>query len=176
MSRAFVRDADDDSTELHERPVSSQPNFVTAEGLRQIESEVRRLEQARHAAAGDPAEAARLARDLRYWQKRYASARLVVVAADPQAVRFGVRVTLETEDGGERAWRLVGEDEADPAAGKISWASPLARSLLGRTVGDAVEFLGQRAEIVRLQGAEDAVLPGMPPPPKRTAAGSPLPP
>ncbi|HEY8014642.1 MAG TPA: GreA/GreB family elongation factor, partial [Dongiaceae bacterium] len=42
------------------------------------------------------------------------------------------------EDGTERRFAIVGEDEADPAVGKISWVSPLARALTGAAVGDSV--------------------------------------
>jgi transcription elongation GreA/GreB family factor len=61
-----------------------------------------------------------------------------------------VRVTLQYEDGAERSYTLVGEDEADPAQGLISWISPIAQALLGASVGDEVTLQGQRAEITKL--------------------------
>jgi transcription elongation GreA/GreB family factor len=66
-------------------------------------------------------------------------------------VRFGVKVTLGSAGGSRREFRIVGEDEAEPAQGRISWVSPLAVALIGKTLGDMVEFQGQDAEIVRLE-------------------------
>ena len=64
------------------------------------------------------------------------------------AVRFGGSVTIERDDGRTQTWRIVGEDEADPAAGSVSHVSPLARAVVGRRVGDEVKVAGQSAEIV----------------------------
>jgi transcription elongation GreA/GreB family factor len=153
MSRAFVRESDQ-AAALPERPVSEHPNFVTAAGLRKIEARILELEAARAAAkaGGDDAALAHAERDLRYWNQRRASARLVEPRSRPEVVRFGVRATLRFEDGAELAFRLVGEDEADPAHGLVSWVSPLAAALIGKAVGDEVEALGQSAEIVALEG------------------------
>lgn len=155
MSRAFIRESDQAAAAeiLPERPLSPHPNFVTAAGLEQIEAQVRSLEAARQAAraAQDEGERARIERELRYWSARRASARVIEPARAPDAVRFGVRVRLRLEDGSERAFRLVGEDEADPARGLLSWVSPLARTLLGKARGDVVEFQGAGAEIVALE-------------------------
>jgi len=93
----------------------------------------------------------RLERDLRYWSARRASARVVGPAAITDRVRFGMRVTLRLESGATSVWRLVGEDEAAAAQGLLSWVSPLAQSLLGREVGDAVAFQGGAAEIVSIE-------------------------
>ncbi len=93
---------------------------------------------------------ARVDRDLRYWQQRKATAKLVEPETEPVKARFGVRVTLQYEDGAERSYTLVGEDEADPAQGLISWISPIAQALLGASVGDEVTLQGQRAEITKL--------------------------
>jgi transcription elongation GreA/GreB family factor len=153
MSRAFVKESDHDHEPLPERPVSGHTNFVTHEGLRQIEAQIRDLDAQRQMArAGDDASSvARLDRDLRYWTKRRATARVVEPAASPDAVRFGVRVTLMLGSGEERTFRLVGEDEADPARGLVSWISPLAQALLGQARGDTVQFQGSEAQIVRIE-------------------------
>src|SRR5690606_12095703 len=123
-------------------------NFVTPEGLRQIESRIRDLEAELQAARAqeDNALCARVERDLRYWRQRRATARVVEPAASPDTVRFGVSVTLRFEDGTERTFRLVGEDEADPPQGLVSWVSPLAKALLGKEIGDMVDVQGRRAE------------------------------
>jgi transcription elongation GreA/GreB family factor len=137
MSRAFVRESDQDTESHPERALSTHPNLVTARGLAQLETRVRELEAERSAARGaaDNAALARIARDLRYFQARRDSAKEIAAPANPLQVRFGVRVRLQLADGNERSFRLVGEDEADPAAGLISYVSPLAQALLGRGVG-----------------------------------------
>ena len=56
-------------------------------------------------------------------------------------------MSIVREDGREQTWRIVGEDEADPAQGTVSHVSPLARALLGRRMGDEVSVAGQTVEI-----------------------------
>jgi|SRR5882757_5754302 len=153
MSRAFVKEADDKAPEdFPERAVSDHPNFVTARGLQLIEEAIRELERERDQAklADDTATLARINRDLRYWQQRKASAKLVTPEASPTKVRFGVIVTLSIEDGSERSFTLVGEDEADPQSGLLSWTSPVAQALFGRETGDDIVLQGSKAEIVRI--------------------------
>ena len=155
MSRAFVRENDGAEVpqDLPERPVSSHPNFVTARGLQQIERRIHELEAAREAPKRneDKDALARVDRELRYWQQRKATAKLVEPDPAPEKVRFGVRVRLQYEDGTERTFTLVGEDEADPAQGLISWISPIAQVLIGTSVGDEVALQSQRAEIMKLE-------------------------
>jgi transcription elongation GreA/GreB family factor len=154
MSRAFVKEMDgiDVPDDFPERPVSAHPNFVTARGLQLIEAQVREFEQQREQAklADDRPALARIERDLRYWQLRKASARLTEPETPAVKIRFGMRVTLREDTGKERKFVLVGEDEADPASGLISWASPVGHRLLGNEVGDEIEFQGKRAEIVHI--------------------------
>jgi len=152
MSRAFVRESDQETETLPERVISPHPNLVTPAGLRQIDERIRELETARKAARtdADRSTLARIARDLRYWNQRRATARVTETAASPDAARFGVQVTLELEDGTRRKFRLVGEDEADPARGLVSWVSPLGESLLGGRLGESVRFQDRDAEIVAL--------------------------
>ena len=154
MSRAFVKESDQDPGALPERAVSPHPNLVTARGLAALEARVRELEAGRRAArtAHDAAALAAIARDLRYFQARRDSARLVTPAAAPDAVRFGVLVRLERIDGTQLAYRIVGEDEADPAAGLISYVSPLAKAILGLTAGDDVAVAGASAVILKIEG------------------------
>ena len=89
---------------------------------------------------------------MRYWQARRETAELSVPDDGTDVVRFGMNVTLEDEDGNTRPWRIVGEDEADAARGKISHVSPLARALFGRRQGDAVSVNGKEWSIVALGG------------------------
>ncbi len=153
MSRAFVKETDQDTDPLPERAISEHPNLVTARGLALLEARVRELETERSSAraANDAPALARIARDLRYFQSRRDSARPVSPPADSEQVRFGVRARLRLEDGEEREFQLVGEDEADPKAGLISYVSPLAKSLMGKEVGERLPFGAQSAEIISLK-------------------------
>lgn len=158
MSRAFVRELDGDVPEvLPERPVSSHPNLVTARGARQIDERIAELERAREAARGgdDALATARVERDLRYWLKRRASAQRVDPEPDPDEVAFGTRVALRDDDGALRCFEIVGEDEAEPSEGRISWVSPVARALAGRCVGDRVALPGRRVTIEAIEPVPD---------------------
>jgi transcription elongation GreA/GreB family factor len=154
MSRAFVKelDGEDVGEELPERPISQHPNLVTGVGLARIEGEIARL-QREHAAAGaanDRAALARAARDLRYWNARRATARVVPPPSGSNQVQFGSTVTIVREDGRRQTFRIVGEDEADPAHGTLSHVSPLARALFGKQVGDTIQAGQSEAEIVTI--------------------------
>jgi transcription elongation GreA/GreB family factor len=153
MSRAFVKESDQEASgTLPERAISPHLNLVTADGLRLIDAQVRELEAAREAARAqtDSALIARIDRDLRYWRQRRATARLVEPPVKRDRIRFGLRATLRLDDGTELAFRLVGEDEADPAKGLISYASPIGTALMSQAVGDVVELMGRRAEITSI--------------------------
>ena len=142
MSRAFVKEGEGaEGDPLAELQVSPHRNLVTAEGLAQIQAQVERLRAALSAAraAEDRAEVLRLQRDLRYWSERQRTAEPVPAPA-PGVARFGSTVVLELPDGGRVTYRIVGEDEADPAQGRISYVSPLARRLIGARVDDEVEL------------------------------------
>lgn len=153
MSRAFVRESDQDPAALPDRTLSPHPNFVTPPGLAAIAARVRELGAERQAAraANDPALRARVERDLRYWNARRASARVVMPAAVADRVRFGMRVTLQLGNGARQTFRLVGEDEADAAQGLLSWMAPLAQSLLGREAADTVPYQGIEAQILSIE-------------------------
>jgi transcription elongation GreA/GreB family factor len=156
MSVAFRKEEDAESAaaDLPDRPISSHPNLVTASGLARLEAELAQARaaytaaQARGEVGADRTAMARATRELRYLSARRASAQLMT--RDPQArgVQFGDTVELERDDGRRQSFRIVGEDEADPAAGAISHVAPLARALLGREVGDEVEVAGHTLEIL----------------------------
>jgi transcription elongation factor GreB len=150
MSRGFVKEDDLEhaGTDLPERPLSEHPNYVTPTGLQQLQQQAADLEQQRLELAPrkeDPSaqqQLARINRDLRYVQARLESAILVNPAEqNRELVLFGARVTVEDENGDEHIFALVGEDEADIAAGKVSWVSPLARALIGHKIGDSVTWV-----------------------------------
>lgn len=153
MSRAFVKEQDDVPEELAERPISSSPNFVTPRGLRLMEVELeslrRALAHARH--EGDKAAIARASRDLRYWTQRRSTAQLVDPPKDTSAVGFATCVTIRCHDGRTQRFAIVGEDEADAAKGFIAYTSPMARTLLGRTVGDLADVPAGEVEIIALE-------------------------
>jgi transcription elongation GreA/GreB family factor len=63
----------------------------------------------------------------------------------------GAAVTVRRDDGRTQTFRIVGEDEAEPAKGTLSHVSPLARALFGKKVGDSVEVAGGEAEILAIK-------------------------
>jgi transcription elongation GreA/GreB family factor len=153
MSSAFIKEEDEGPREeLPDRPISPHRNLVTPEGLARIERDVARSHaEVDKARVADNAHALALAqRDLRYWTARRASAELVHPIADVSQARFGHRVLVEIEGGERRGFRLVGEDEADPAKGLIPYVAPLGGALLGKSVGDAVEVIHHSARIVEI--------------------------
>ena len=148
MSRAFVKEPDgsEPPEDLPERAISPHRNFVTANGLHLIEDEIKRLNTALEAAGREDKPA--ISRDLNYWLTRRASAELVEISEDISEVRFGHKVVIRREDNGkEQAYRITGQDEADPAKGLISYVSPLAIALLGKAIGDIIELANGEAEI-----------------------------
>jgi transcription elongation GreA/GreB family factor len=160
MSRAFVKEADgaDVVEDRQDRPISPHRNFVTAHGLALIEAEVARLRAALTEAHNrdDRLAVAEVSRDLRYWTARRATAELVPPRDDISEVRFGLRVTIERDDGRRQAFRIVGQDEAEPAQGLISYVSPLARALVGKRIGDVVKAGDHEAEIVAIEAVDDS--------------------
>jgi transcription elongation GreA/GreB family factor len=149
MSKAFTREDDaEQGSALPERPIPPQPNLVTSEGLAQIDAAVARLSEQHTAARGaGHADAANLARDLRYWTARQATAQLTQRKPGPQ-VQFGSRGTLKRQNGSMRTFRIVGTDEADPTKGTLSYVSPLAQALMGKEIGDTITIGGNDEEIV----------------------------
>lgn len=143
MSRAFVKETAD-SAPPPERMVEEGPNPVTPEGLAQIEGHIARIEAA---MAGEANVLLRetLARDLRYWTIRRASAEVVTLPA-AGTVGFGATVTIRRQ-GRIQTFRIVGVDEADAARGLISFRAPLATAVMGAGVGEIVEAPGPLGEI-----------------------------
>jgi transcription elongation GreA/GreB family factor len=159
MSVAFTREEDSEAAaaNLPDRPVSTHPNLVTPEGLEQLEANLEAARAAYSAAqAGEDVSAdrtamARATRDLRYYGARRASAQLMENPEGTDQVAFGSTVTFEREDGRTQRFRIVGEDQADPAAGSVSYVSPLARALLGKAVGDTAQVAGGEVEIAAIE-------------------------
>lgn len=146
MSRAFVKESDGDDTldALPERTHSDLPNYITEPGLATQQRKVQAMETelatlGAPQSLDDKARAAVLRRDLAYDKERLRRAIPVPRSGQvPAEVRFGVRVSLLDDAGNAYRFTLVGEDETDPPAGRVSWASPIGRALLNREVGDVV--------------------------------------
>ena len=155
MSRAFVKEDVPETPSLPDLPLSPHPNWVTPSGLAQFQdrlaarqadlgalrSRVDRLDRLPEAAAE---------RDIRYLEARLASAILVEPPAEPTEVAFGTTALVEDEDGRTRRYRIVGEDEADPAQGLITPQAPLARALIGLRVGEEADWRGQSLRIAAI--------------------------
>ena len=152
MSRAFVNE-DHFVEDLPDRPISDHPNLVTGNGLMLIDAALQtaRRDYGEAQAAGDRGALASAGRDLRYWSARRASAQIVSINPDNAAVQFGNTVTIIRDDGREQSFAIVGEDEADPANGTVSHASPLVRAPLGKTVGDVITAGQGEAEITAIK-------------------------
>lgn len=138
--------------------MTDRPRFITPDGFARIRAEYEQLfgeerpklvETISWAAAnGDRSENGdyiygrkrlrEIARRLGYLSKVMKSAKVVDPAAQTSSdqVRFGATVELADENDARRVLTLVGDDEADASAGRISWSAPLARALVGARLGD----------------------------------------
>jgi transcription elongation GreA/GreB family factor len=157
MSVAFTKEESAETaseTLLPDRPISPHPNLVTATGLKALEQQLRDARAAYEAAqqTEDVNERRRLSaiplRDIRYFSERVRTAQVVPDPTSTDVVAFGSTVTFSRADGRVQTYRIVGEDEADPKAGSISFVSPVAKSLIGKAVGDVVGAGSQELEVV----------------------------
>jgi len=159
LSVAFTKEDSAETaseTLLPDRPVSPHPNLVTETGLKALEFQ---LEQAREAyetaqKIEDVNERRRQAaiplRDIRYFVARVRTAQVITDPLSTETVAFGSTVTFRREDGRVQKYRIVGEDEADPKSGSISFVSPVARLLMSKAVGDEAEASGQKLDIISI--------------------------
>lgn len=154
MSRAFTREDDNEKAlaDIGERPLSPHRNLVTRRGLAEMEASISQLRKDLAAAEGraERQHAATLSRDLRYWVARRENAEMSLPDPDSKVVRFGMTVTVESQDGRRNSWKIVGEDEADAAKGSVSHVSPMALALFGKGQGDLATVNGKEWEIVAL--------------------------
>lgn len=143
-------------TLLLDRPISPHPNLVTETGLKALELQLQQARDARETAQQieDVNERRRQSavplRDIRYFAKRVRTVQVVHAPSSTERVTFGSIVTFSRPDRRVQKYRIVGEDEADPKAGTISFVSPAARPLMGKAVGDVVGSGGQELEIVAI--------------------------
>jgi transcription elongation GreA/GreB family factor len=153
VSRAFVKETEGDTDGFPDRPISAHRNLVTEAGLAAIESTLDRFETERRIAVdkGDRTAAAGASREIRYWRARRASAEVVKPLDDKCKASFAMTVTLRRDDGREQSFKIVGEDEADPSRGTISYVSPLARAVLAHGPGETVLIGNAEAAILDVQ-------------------------
>lgn len=159
MSVAFTKEESAETaseTLLPDRPISPHPNLVTEAGLKALQTELQQAREAYEAAQAieDVNEKRRQSavplRDARYLTERLRTAQLVPDPATTEVVAFGSTVTFSRTDGRVQTYRIVGEDEADPKAGTISFVAPVAKSLMGKAVGDVVGAGAQQIEILSI--------------------------
>ena len=151
MSVAFRREGDDEHLEpKFELPIPPGPNFVTPRGFALIAARVAELELAN---LSDEEAIKKHRRVMRYWLTRQATAQVMPPPAGPAAA-FGSTVTFLL-NGKERTITLVGDDEADPAAGLLAFTAPLSRALMGAEAGDELDFGGKPGaiEVLRVAAA-----------------------
>jgi transcription elongation GreA/GreB family factor len=159
LSVAFVKEESAETaseTQLPDRVISPHPNLVTEAGLKSLEEQLRQARAAHEAANAieDVNERRRQTagplRDLRYLAERLRTAQLIADPPSNDVVAFGSTIAFSRDDGREQTYRIVGEDEADPKAGTISYVSPVARALTGKSVGDVVTVGSQELEIITI--------------------------
>lgn len=159
MSVAFTKEeSSETAAELHlpDRPISQHPNLVTARGLARLETEAEEARIAYLAAQSveDVNERRRQSavpyRDLKYLTERLRTSQVIPEPETNAVVAFGSKVTFERDDGRVQTYRIVGEDEADPKTGSISFVSPVAARLMGKAVGDVVTVGDQELEITAI--------------------------
>ncbi|WP_316192066.1 MULTISPECIES: transcription elongation factor GreA [unclassified Bradyrhizobium] len=159
MSVAFTKEESAETaaeTQLPDRPVSPHPNLVTAAGLKALEEQLREAQAAFEAAQGIEdvnerrRESALPLRDARYFAARVRTAQVMPAPTSTEQIAFGSTVTFKRGDGRVQTYTIVGEDEADPKRGMISYVSPVARLLMGKSAGDVVEVTGQELEILTI--------------------------
>ncbi len=146
MSVAFRRDSDEEHLEpKFELPLPSGPNLVTPRGRALLDEKIAALEAEQPHADED--RRTQIARELRYWNTRRVTA-ILAPAPPADEVAFGSRVRFRL-NGKEQELAIVGDDEADPAAGKIAFSAPLARALIGAMEGELIGFNG-RADAIEI--------------------------
>ncbi len=172
MSKAFVKeDSENDENDGLDEPESALPqgtkNYITPSGFEKLRAELMELLDVKRpelvktvawaASNGDRSENAdyiygkrklrEYDRRIRFLQKRLEIAEIV----DPKKqsgdkVLFGATVTIENEEGKRNTYQIVGIDESDPAAKKISWIAPLAKAILNAKKGETVSFRSPKGE------------------------------
>jgi len=159
VSVAFTKEESSETaaeTLLPDRPISAHPNLVTLTGLKQLQAELDTARADFEAANGiedvneKRRQQANPLRDARYFAERVRSAQVMPDPTSHETIAFGSTVTYSRDGKPPQSYRIVGEDEADPKTGTISFASPVARALMGKAVGDAVEAGEHELEVIAI--------------------------
>jgi transcription elongation factor GreB len=158
MSKAFVRESEEDETLGAEPSPPPAKNYISPGGYARLKAELKQLVESERpevvrivswaAKNGDRSENGdylygkkrlrEIDRRVRFLIKRLEAAEVVDPAGrDSDQVFFGATVRLKSRSG-ESSVVIVGVDEVDPAAGRVSWISPVARALLKARAGDHV--------------------------------------
>ncbi|NHC05858.1 transcription elongation factor GreB [Azonexus fungiphilus] len=165
MNKAFVRESDGEDDEALQpalRIPAGARNYITPAGHARLKDELEHLVKRERphvveivawaASNGDRSENGdyiygkrrlrEIDRRIRFLSKRLDIAEVVdpLRQGDNDQVFFGATVTIGEADGSEHTYRIVGIDEADASAGRISWISPLARALIKSREGDSIRF------------------------------------
>ncbi len=146
MSRAFVKENDLEHAgiDIPERPVSNERNYVTPNGLKELQEKLNSLDSERQLlkeleSSNSKQKKLRIERDLRYFSSRLKSAILVDPSnQDKKIVLFSAIVEVLSSKNKKYKFEIVGEDEANIKLSKISYLSPLAKSLIGSRIDDKV--------------------------------------
>jgi transcription elongation factor GreB len=172
MSKAFTREDSgaeeaDDSESPELRVPAGSKNYMTPAGAERLKAELKKLlHQERPdlvkviqwaAGNGDRSENGdyiygkrrlrEIDRRIRFLTKRLEGAEIVdPLKQSPERVLFGATVSVLDKEGREKRFRIVGIDETDVKAGKVSWVSPIAKALLNGKVGDTVALKTPRGE------------------------------
>ncbi len=146
MSRAFIKENDLEHAgiDIPERPVSSEKNYVTPSGLKSLQNILGNLDTERHSFTGNEdsnikQKKMRIERDIRYFSSRLKSAILVdPLNQNKEIILFSAKVKVISADKTSHEFEIVGEDEANIKENKISYLSPIAKSLIGSRINDEV--------------------------------------
>jgi transcription elongation factor GreB len=158
VSKAFTRESDEHDAEeipsVRPKLPPGAKNYITSEGANLLRENLNQLLEKRRAGAamdsGIDAEARaeqrRIESAIRKLQSILDSVVIAGIPADQDRIAFGASVLLCHSNGEEEHYQIVGADESDPAQGRISWLSPLARALLNQKAGDKIRFRSPAGE------------------------------
>jgi transcription elongation factor GreB len=178
VSKAFVRESEDAAEDAPESsaPLPAGKNYISPAGYARLRAELKTLVEVERpqvvstvawaASNGDRSENGdyiygkrrlrEIDRRVRFLIKRLEAAEVVDAAGrETEQVFFGATVTVQARGAGERTITIVGTDEVDPAKGRVSWISPIAKALLKARAGDLVTLRSpsgvEELEIVEVQ-------------------------
>ena len=146
MSRAFIKENDLEHAgiDVPERLISLEKNYVTPAGLKDLQNSIDNLDKERRSFTGSEDSSIvqkkmRIERDIRYYSSRLKSAILIDPSIqNKEIILFSAKVEVLSVKNKKYEFEIVGEDEADIKENKISYLSPIAKSLIGSRINDEV--------------------------------------